>query len=196
MQRLLTIAAMLAVGGAAAPAFAHTGVSAAHDLTHGSVHPLSGLDHVLAMVAVGLYAAQLGGRSLWLLPSAFVGTMVAGGLVGYAGVPVPMVEQGIGLSVITMGLLIALGLRLPALAATALVAAFALAHGHAHGSEGAELPSFLSYAAGFVAATALLHAAGIAAGLALDRLGTLPATVLKRSAGIAGAVAGVGILAG
>jgi urease accessory protein len=93
-----------------------------------------------------------------------------------------------------MGLLIALGLRLPALAATALVAAFALAHGHAHGSEGAELPSFLSYAAGFVAATALLHAAGIAAGLALDRLGTLPATVLKRSAGIA--VAGVGILAG
>jgi urease accessory protein len=196
MQRLLTIAAMLAVGGVAAPAFAHTGVSASHDLTHGFLHPLGGLDHILAMVAVGLYAAQLGGRSLWLLPAAFVGTMLAGGLLGYAVVPVPMVEHGIGLSVIAMGILIALGLRLPALTATALVAAFALAHGHAHGSEGAELASFASYAAGFVAATVILHGAGIAAGLALDRLGALPATILKRSAGVAGALAGIVILAG
>ena len=196
MQRLLTIAAMLAVSGIAAPAFAHTGMSATHDLAHGFLHPLSGLDHILAMVAVGLYAAQLGGRSLWLLPAAFVGTMVAGGLLGYAGVPVPMVEQGIGVSVIAMGILIALGLRLPALAATALVAAFALVHGHAHGSEGAELASFASYAAGFVAATVVLHGAGIAAGLSLDRLGALPAAVLKRAAGVAGALAGTAILAG
>lgn len=200
MQRLLTIAAALAVGGLAAPALAHTGVGQTHDLTndlaHGFQHPLGGLDHILAMIAVGLYAAQLGGRSLWLLPAAFVGTMIVGGLLGYAGVPVPMVEQGIGLSVVAMGLAIAAGLRLPAVAATALVGAFALAHGHAHGSEGAELASFLSYAAGFVAATALLHAAGIALGLALDRMGTLPARVVMRAAGAAGALAGIAILAG
>jgi urease accessory protein len=195
MQRLLTIAALVAVSAVAAPAFAHTGVSAAHDLTHGFLHPLSGLDHILAMVAVGLYAAQLGGRSLWLLPAAFVGTMAAGGLLGYAVVAVPMVEQGIGVSVIAMGVLIALGLRLPAAVATALVAVFALVHGRAR-REGEELASFLSYAAGFVAATAILHAVGIAAGLALDRLGTLPATVLKRAVGVAGAVAGIAILAG
>jgi urease accessory protein len=196
MRRILRLAAVLAVGGAAGPAFAHTGVSATHDLAHGFLHPLSGLDHMLAMVAVGLYAAQLGGRGLWLLPSAFVGTMLVGGLMGYAGIAMPMVEQGIALSVIAMGAVIAAGVRLPAAAATALVATFALAHGHAHGSEGAALAAFLPYAAGFVAATALLHGTGIAAGLALDRLGALPASVLKRAAGIAGVVAGVAILAG
>ena len=196
MHRMLTIVAALAVGGFAAPAFAHTGVSVTQDLAHGFLHPLSGLDHVLAMVAVGLYAAQLGGRSLWLLPSAFVATMLAGGLLGYVGVPVPMVEQGIGLSVVAMGLAIAVGLRLPVVIATILVGAFALVHGHAHGGEGAELDSFLSYAAGFVAATAILHAAGIGLGLALDRLGGLPATIFKRAAGVAGALAGIAILAG
>jgi urease accessory protein len=198
MRRLLTIAAVAAAG--AAPAFAHTGVSPAHDLTHGFAngfwHPLMGLDHILAMVAVGLYAAQLGGRSLWLLPAVFVGTMVVGGLLGYAGMALPMVEQAIALSVIAMGALIALGLRLPAAAATTLVAVFALAHGHAHGSEAAEIASFLSYAAGFVAATLVLHAAGISLGFGLDRLGTMPAAVMKRVAGAAGAVAGIMFLAG
>jgi urease accessory protein len=196
MKRLPTIIAALAAAGIAGPAFAHTGVSPAHDLTHGFLHPLSGLDHILAMVAVGLYAAQLGGRALWSLPAAFVGTMIVGGLLGHAGVPLPMVEQGIGLSVIAIGAVIAAGVRLPTVLGTALVAAFALAHGHAHGAEGAQLGSFVSYAAGFVAATALLHAAGIAAGLALDRLGTLRATVARRAAGAAGALAGVAILVG
>jgi urease accessory protein len=195
---MLTIVAALAVGGLAAPALAHTGVSAtnelAQDWAHGFLHPLRGLDHVLAMVAVGLYAAQLGGRSLWLLPAAFASTMVAGGLLGYIGAPVPMVEQGIGLSIVAMGLAIALGLRLPAMAATLLVGTFALAHGHAHGSEGADLASFVSYAAGFVAATAILHAAGIALGFGLDRLGALPAAAIKRAAGAAGALAGIVIL--
>lgn len=196
MLRALTIAAMLALSGAAAPAFAHTGVSAAHDLTHGFFHPLSGLDHILAMVAVGLYAAQLGGRNIWLVPAAFVGTMIVGGLLGYGGVPLPMVEQGIGLSVVAMSLAVALGVRLPTVAAMAMVGAFALFHGHAHGSEGAELGSFVSYAAGFVAATAILHAAGIALGLGLDRLGTMPSAALRRVAGVAGTLAGIAILAG
>jgi urease accessory protein len=195
MHRMLATVAAMAIGGFAAPALAHTGASATHDLAHGFLHPLGGLDHVLAMVAVGLYASQLGGRSLWLLPAAFVATMIGGGLLGYVAVPMPMVEQGIGLSVVAMGLAIAVGLRLPTLAAAVLVGLFALVHGHAHGSEGAELASFLSYAAGFVAATAILHAAGIALGLALDRLGALPATVFRRAAGVAGALAGIVILA-
>ena len=196
MRRILALAAMLAAGGVAAPALAHTGVGATHGLAHGFLHPLNGLDHMLAMVAVGLYAAQLGGRSLWMLPLAFVGTMLGGGLLGYAGVPMPMVEPGIALSVIAMGAAIALGVRLPAAAATVLVAAFALAHGHAHGSEGTSLAAFLPYATGFVAATALLHCAGIAIGLTLDRLGAFPAIVLKRAAGVAGMVAGIALLAG
>lgn len=200
MRRMLPFAATFAASAVAGPALAHTGVGAAHDLAHslanGFLHPLSGLDHVLAMVAVGLYAAHLGGRSLWLLPAAFVGTMAVGGLLGWLGVPLPMVEQGIGVSVIAMGLLIALGLRLPAVAAMVLVGVFALVHGHAHGSEAAEVAAFLPYAAGFIAATALLHGVGIAAGLGLDRLGRLPATVLKRTAGLAGALAGLLILAG
>ena len=107
MQRILAPMAMLAAGVLAGvwahvwagPAFAHTGVSATTGLAQGFLHPLSGLDHVLAMVAVGLYAAQLGGRGLWLLPSAFVVTMVVGGLVGYLGVALSMVEPAIGLSV-------------------------------------------------------------------------------------------------
>jgi urease accessory protein len=196
MRRLLKLAATLAASGAATPVLAHTGVSPVHDLAHGFLHPLSGLDHMLAMVAVGLYAAHLGGRSLWLLPAAFVGAMLAGGLIGYAGVALPMVEPAIALSVIAMGAAIALGAHLPATAATVLVAAFAVAHGHAHGSEGGAVAAFLPYATGFVAVTALLHAVGIGAGLALDRLGPMPATVLKRVAGAAGVVAGIVILAG
>jgi urease accessory protein len=196
MRRLLAIGAALVVTSLGAPAFAHTGVSPTHDLTHGFLHPFGGLDHVLAMVAVGLYAAQIGGRGLWMLPAAFVGAMLAGGLLGYAGTPVPMVEQGIAVSVIAMGALIALGVRLPAVVAVTLVAAFALAHGHAHGSEGATLASFLPYAAGFAAATVILHGVGIGAGLALDRLGALPATVLRRAAGVAGVLAGTVILVG
>jgi urease accessory protein len=121
--------------------------------------------------------------------------MLAGGLVGYFGVKLPMVEPAIALSVIAMGAAVALGVHLPAVATTALVAAFALAHGHAHGTEGGVLGSFLPYAVGFVAATVLLHAAGIGAGLVLDRLGAQPAAVLKRAAGVAGMVAGILILA-
>jgi urease accessory protein len=187
---------MLAAASAmAAPALAHTGVSTTHDLTHGLLHPLSGLDHMLAMIAVGLYAAHLGGRSLWLLPAAFVGAMLAGGLLGYSGGELPMVEPAIGLSVVAMGAAIALGVRLPPFAATPVVAAFAFAHGLAHGSEGEALASFASYAAGFVAATVVLHVVGIAVGLVLDRLGSQPAAVLKRAAGGAGVVAGIVILA-
>lgn len=182
---------------AVVPASANVGVGPVDTFGHGFFHPLEGIDHILAMVAVGLFAANLGGRALWLVPSAFVGTMIIGGLLGYYGWPLPMVEGGIGLSVVAMSLAIALGVRLPTIAAMALVGLFALFHGHAHGSEGAGLGiAFLPYAAGFVAATGLLHVSGIALGFGLDRLGSAPSILLKRVAGSAGAIAGVSLLAG
>ena len=107
-----------------------------------------------------------------------------------------MIEPTIALSVIAMGAVISLGVRLPTLAATALVGAFAVAHGHAHGSEGGAIGSFLPYAAGFLAATVLLHGVGIAAGLGLDRLGAVPGGVLRRAAGLAGVLAGIVIFVG
>jgi urease accessory protein len=177
-------------------AFAHVGLGQVETFRTGFFHPLSGIDHVLAMVAVGLYAASLGGAALWLVPCAFVGMMIVGGLIGYGGIPLPLVEQAIGLSVVVMGLAIALGVRLPVAIAMGLVGLFALFHGHAHGSEGVELASFLPYAAGFIAATAALHTAGISLGLGLDRLGTAQANYLRRAAGAVGVLAGVSLLFG
>lgn len=193
----LTPATLVALWLSTVPALAHVGVGPVDTLGHGFMHPLSGIDHILAMVAVGLYAAGLGGRALWLVPSAFVGTMILGGLLGYLGFPLPLVETGIGLSVVVMGLAIALGVRLPTVAAMALVGLFALFHGHAHGTEGMGLGvAFLPYAAGFVIATASLHMAGIALGLGLDRPSTTPSNLLRRAAGAVGALAGLCILAG
>lgn len=181
---------------AAGPAFAHVGLGQAAGFAHGFFHPLSGLDHIIAMVAVGLYAANLGGRNLWLVPSAFVVMMIFGGFLGYAGFHLPLVEGGIALSVVVMSMAIAAGVNLRTVAAVALVSLFALFHGHAHGSEGAALSSFLPYAAGFVIATASLHIAGIGLGLGLERFGLSTSLALKRAGGVAGALAGVAMLAG
>lgn len=118
-------------------------------------------------------------------------------MLGYYGWPLPMVEEGIGFSVVFMGLAIVLGVRLPTIGAMALVGLFAVFHGHAHGSEGAGLAiSFLPYAAGFIAATAMLHVAGVVIGLSLNRLGPVPSTILNRVAGTAGELAGVSLLTG
>ena len=122
------------------------------------MHPVGGLDHVLAMVAVGLYAGTLGGRAMWLVPASFVGVMAIGSALGMAGVTVPYTEIGIALSVVVLGLAAALRLGIPTLAAMGLARLFAIFHGSAHG---AEMPPDLSgyaYAAGFMLATALLHA--------------------------------------
>ena len=190
----LAIAALVLTAG---PAFAHVGAGSVDTFGHGFFHPLGGIDHILAMVAVGLFAANLGGVALWLVPSAFVGTMIFGGMLGYYGWPLPMVEEGIGFSVVGMGLAIALGVRLPTIGAMTLVGLFAVFHGHAHGSEGAGLAiSFLPYAAGFIAATGLLHVAGVGLGLSLNRLGPVPSRILNRVAGTAGALAGVSLLTG
>ncbi|MGQ0671586.1 MAG: HupE/UreJ family protein [Hyphomicrobium sp.] len=179
---------------AATPAFAHVGDADHGGLMHGLMHPIGGLDHILAMVAVGVMAAQLGGRALWLLPLSFMGMMVAGGVMGFTGIDLPYVELGIALSVLVLGALVALDAKLPVAAAMAIAGGFAIFHGFAHG---AELPAGSSpqeYAAGFVLATALLHVAGIGLGLALAKFAATPGDWITRLAGAATAAVG-GMLA-
>jgi urease accessory protein len=173
-------------------AFAHAGIGDAHGVAHGFMHPLSGPDHILAMVAVGLFAAHpRGGRALWLVPLSFVAMMAFGGGLGMAGVELPYVEIGIGLSVVVLGIVVATGVHPPVAIAMALVGFFAIFHGHAHGAGMPETVSALAYGAGFILATGLLHATGIALGLLIGR-----ERRVTRFAGSAMALAGIGILGG
>lgn len=149
---------------AAASAWAHTETTAAGGLLAGLLHPVQGMDHLLAMVAVGLWGAFLGPPLLWALPVVFPLLMVAGGVLGIAGVQIGFVEIGIAASVVVLGASIAAGWRAPMSAALAIVAAFGLLHGHAHGTELPVAASPVAYAAGFVVATGLLHLTGIAIG--------------------------------
>ena len=193
LRRLSRFAtSFLLLAGSSLPAFAHTGIGTVHGFSHGFLHPIGGLDHVLAMVAVGLLAAQIGGRALYLLPATFMAAMAAGGLFGIAGVPLPFVEIGIVGSVIVLGGVITFGRALPLAGAMALAAVFAVFHGHAHGTQMPADASGLAYGLGLLAATALLHAAGIAAGTVAERAG--PAAL--RIAGAAIAVAGLGLIVG
>ena len=150
---------------APAPVLAHPQAGQAAGFVNGLRHPVSGLDHVLAMISVGLWGAQLGPPAIWLLPVTFPMVMAIGGFLGLIGMPLPGVEYGIALSAILLGLMVAREAR-PALgAAVGLVAFFAVFHGHAHGTELPPGQSGLLYSIGFVIATGLLHATGIAIGL-------------------------------
>jgi urease accessory protein len=158
-------AAFIALAPVAASA--HPG----HDgggLIHGFMHPLGGYDHIIAMVAVGLLAARLGGRALWLVPASFVAMMTVAGLAGSTGVALPYVETGILASVVVLGAVAVFGVAMPVAAAMGLVGFFAVFHGYAHGLEMPETASALAYGAGFVAATAMLHAVGIGLGLMIE----------------------------
>jgi urease accessory protein len=177
------------------PAFAHTGVGDSSGLAHGFMHPVGGTDHVLAMVAVGLFAALLGGRALWLVPASFVGMTVVGGALGMAGVSVPFVEIGIGLSVVVLGAVVALRLNLSIAAAMALAGFFAIFHGYAHGAEMPDTASGFAYGAGFVLATAMLHVLGICLGLATQRMGRIRGPNIAPATGGMIALAGVALLA-
>jgi urease accessory protein len=165
---------LLLLGFALAPALAqahpgHAGQEAG-GIGWGLMHPFTGLDHLLAMVAVGLWAVQLGGRALWALPLAFVVAMAGGSAIGMGGLNLPLVEPMILASALVLGALVAFSVRLPLLASVGVVALAAVFHGHAHG---VEIPSGASgwmTAAGFISATGALHAAGLAGGLALQRL--------------------------
>ncbi|RUP10892.1 HupE/UreJ family protein [Hyphomicrobium sp.] len=182
---------------ATAPASAHVGLGAVHTFSQGFLHPMSGIDHIIAMVAVGFFAINIGGSARWLVPTAFVVAMMFGGLLGYYGWPLPMVEQGIGLSVVAMSAAIAVGIRPPTVLAMAAVGLFAVFHGHAHGNEGAGLGfAFLPYAAGFVAATVLLHVSGMVSSLCIDQLKPSAALTFKRVSGVIGSLVGLSLLLG
>lgn len=189
---LATMALLLSAGTASA----HTGLGATGGFDHGFIHPIGGVDHVLAMLTVGGFAALLGGRALWLVPGAFVAMMIAGGVLGVSGVGLPFVEVAIALSIVVLGGALALGRSVPLALAMALSGVFAVFHGHAHGTEMPVAVSGLAYGAGFVVATALLHATGLGAGLAAARLGGERGARLTRVAGAIAAVAGVTILSG
>lgn len=146
-------------------ACAHTGINPYDDWLHGFIHPLSGLDHVLAMIAVGLWAAQANGRIIWLIPLIFLAIMGLGGLLGIITVPVAFAEYGIMSSLIVLGVLLTCLKQLSLKVSIILVGLFALCHGYAHGSEMPPSNSVFSYATGFMLATLLLHLCGI--GLAL-----------------------------
>jgi len=177
---------------AATPALAHVDPVAHGSFAAGLTHPVFGADHVLAMVAVGLLAAILGGRALWALPAAFLGCMVLGYGIALAGVTLPLVEPMILLSVMALGLFVVLGARLPLAAAAAIVGLFGVAHGAAHGGElGAA--GALAFGAGFLVATAALHAAGIGLGVVAARTATgTVARVLGAAVAVAGGVLAVG----
>ena len=177
----------------AAVAQAHTGDAQADGFIAGVLHPLTGFDHLLAMVAVGIWGATLGMPLLWVLPVAFPLMMVVGGVLGIFGVPLPFVESGIAVSVIVLGLAIAMAWRAPMAVAVAIVAAFGVFHGHAHGAELPTAASPAAYVAGFVVCTGALHLLGIAIGA----LKALPkgAQVLRVGGGLI-ALAGVWILIG
>ena len=193
MRRTLLAAALVLVPSLA---LAHPGLPGhSHDVANGFLHPLGGIDHVLAMVAVGLLAAQLGGRALWLVPASFVAMMAAAGLAGMSGVGLPLTEVGIAASIIVLGGAIALRLALPVAAAMALVGFFAMFHGYAHGLEMPETASGLLYGLGFVAATATLHGLGIGIGLTVGRLEAGHGRQLVRFAGSAVSAVGVVMLA-
>ena len=162
VRRIALIAAALAP----AIAFAHEETGQAAGFLAGLLHPVTGVDHVLAMISVGLWGAVLGPPAIWVLPVAFPLVMALGGLMGLLGIPLPGVEIGIALSAIVLGTMVLAEARPPIWLAALIVAVFAVFHGHAHGRELPEGTSALLYSLGFVIATGLLHAVGILLGAA------------------------------
>lgn len=186
MNKLL---ALLLAALAAAPAFAHEAGGAAGGFVSGFLHPVAGWDHVVAMVAVGLWGAFLGRPAMWLLPVVFPLVMTFGGALGVLGVPLPAVEIGIAASAVVLGAMVAAAARPPLWVAAVLVGVFAVFHGHAHGTELPEAANPLAYSLGFVVATGLLHAAGIA--LSLLAHGARGAQVVRA---LGGAIALLGLV--
>jgi len=184
----LATAMLLALG---APAEAHTGIGIAGGLGAGFAHPLVGFDHLLAMVAVGALGVAIGGAARWALPAAFMAVMVMGGALALAGIALPGVELGIAVSLVVFGAMLAARIGLPVMASVAIVAAFALFHGHAHGSELPAMASPGAYVLGFAAATGLLHLLGIALAGATERLPRWSNVALRAGGG---AIAACGLV--
>lgn len=190
VKNWLQVGAVLAVAAGAQAAHAHTLGSHAVGFSAGIAHPFTGLDHLLAMVAVGVWATQLGARALWRVPLAFLAMMAAGAGISLAGVTLPSAETGIAGSVLVLGLLIFFAARFPVGASMVLVGFFALFHGYAHGTALPHAASAVLYGFGFLLASAALHVTGAGLGLLLGR--GLPSIWIKvTGAGIA--VAGIAL---
>ena len=172
--------------GVAMPALAHTGGHAASGLVGGFAHPFGGLDHMLAMVAVGLFAAVLGGWALWAVPATFASMMLVGGIIGFMGIEIPAVEAGIAFSVIVFGAVLATGTRCVISVAMMLAGIFAIFHGHAHGAEMPMEAAAGLYCLGFASATILLHGLGLSVGTVLSHR-----QMIHRWAGVGISIAGV-----
>lgn len=195
MLKKLTLAAT-ALALSSLPAFAHLNPEEHGSFAAGFSHPLFGLDHILAMIAVGLWAALLGGRSIWLVPTAFVATMMIGFLVALSGLGLPFVEPVIAASVVVLGLLTLVALQVPTAVGMVMVGFFALFHGYAHGGELGEAGA-LSFCLGFAVATALLHATGVVIGLGMGRIaGGATGRWITRIAGGLTTLGGAWIVAG
>jgi len=163
-RRAVSLALLVCSLGMSHNAFAHEQTGIAGGLTSGFMHPLTGLDHLVAMVAVGLWGAQLGAPAIWVLPITFPLVMAVGGVLGVLGIPLPLPELFISLSALVLGAVVAARARWPFAAACAVVAVFAIFHGYAHGAELPRAANPLAYGVGFVVATGLLHLCGIAIG--------------------------------
>lgn len=186
----------LALIGLPTAALAHPGHEHLPGLLSGFLHPVGGIDHILAMVAVGVFAFVLGGRALFLVPLSFVGMMAAGFALGVSGLQLPFVELGIALSSIVIGAAAAWGKPMPLAAAMALAGVFAVFHGHAHGAEMPANAAGFEYALGFLLATVLLHLTGVGAALGVTKLVGRFGRPAAQVAGGLFALGGVGVLAG
>ncbi len=195
MRRIAAAALLLAMAGG--PAFAHLDPAEHGSLAAGLSHPVTGLDHILAMITVGIWAALIGGRARWMVPSAFVAAMLAGFAAALAGVPLPFVEPAVLASVIVLGLFAALALRVPLAVGMVTVALFAVFHGHAHGTG---LPTVsdpvevIAYVVGFLMSTAGLHVIGALLGYIMLRNDR--GALLLRGSGALIALSGVFFLMG
>lgn len=190
LPTLVMTTLLLSLAGAAN---AHEGGGITGGLVSGFLHPILGWDHVVAMVAVGLWGAFLGSPSVWILPVVFPLVMAFGGALGVMGLPIPAVETGIAVSAVVLGAMVAFAVRPPIWVAALIVGAFAIFHGHAHGTELPTAANPLTYSVGFVVATGLLHLSGIAFGLAVR---WPVGKVLVQAGGGLIALAGVGFLTG
>ena len=179
-------------GALASPALAHTGVGQTNSFASGIAHPLHGADHILAMLAVGMWGVLAGGRAIWVWPMAFVATMLAGFTAATLGLQMPFVEPAIWSSIIILGLLVALAVEAPVWLGAAMTGLFAFFHGHVHGTE-ATAASLIPYAVGFALATAGLHASGIGLGLFAER--SIGKLALRAMGGLT-ALGGIILIAG
>jgi urease accessory protein len=190
IQTLTVTTILVAFAGAAS---AHEGAGIIGGFSSGFLHPILGWDHVIAMVAVGLWGAFLGNPAMWVLPVVFPLVMAFGGAIGVMGIPIPAVETGIAASAVVLGAMVAFAVRPPIWIAAVIVGAFAIFHGHAHGTELPSAANPLAYSLGFVIATGLLHLCGIAFGLVVR----WPAgKIAVQAGGGLIALAGVGFLTG